>query len=439
MLVNIDKRQHAQSGMARQDGLGHGAHAHRLRAQQAQHADLGRGLELRAEHPGVDALVQRDALSAAHAQAAVARRRRRRPCRRSTKRSLPASSCSGVRWVMLRWSRQHHQAARPHGRVQAAGGVGQQQHAHAQLGQVRMAPFMPSACPCLIGVLATRQHRHLDAADAAHAQRARVPGDAHLREMPAARGRRCRRRPAPVRQRPASPSPSTIATTGRAGATPRGDMRSATVRSRRSCQMLRAEARRQQLAQREAAAQGSSCRRPGPAPRRRANSRSFWRQPPQGVTSSGPAPTTATARMRCAAGQHQLADGHRLGTQALRVRRVLDVAAGVDAALLVEQSRADRELRIRRMRMLASEPCRGKQCGDAICAERVHGDDGGNPGGGGRSRRRRWYMATGTTRTRAATAAIGEPIVQFNDAIKPVFPRVWTHRNPPTTQRRFAG
>jgi len=38
--------------------LRHRAHAHRVGADRAQHADFGRHLELRAEHPGVDAFVQ---------------------------------------------------------------------------------------------------------------------------------------------------------------------------------------------------------------------------------------------------------------------------------------------------------------------------------------------------------------------------------------------
>jgi LysR substrate binding domain len=50
-----------------------------------------------------------------------------------------------------------------------------------------------------------------------------------------------------------------------------------------------------------------------------------------------------------AARHHQMRKRHRFGAQAFRIRSVLDVAASMDAPLLIEQRRADRELRVRRM------------------------------------------------------------------------------------------
>ena len=51
--------QHLRSGGAGRDGLVHGRHAHEVRAQRAQHPDLGRRLVVRPRQPGVDALGQR--------------------------------------------------------------------------------------------------------------------------------------------------------------------------------------------------------------------------------------------------------------------------------------------------------------------------------------------------------------------------------------------
>jgi hypothetical protein len=53
------------------------------------------------------------------------------------------------------------------------------------------------------------------------------------------------------------------------------------------------------------------------------------------------------------AGQHQRCQRARLGAQALRVRSVLDVAAGMHAPALVEQRGADGKARVRRVGMLA--------------------------------------------------------------------------------------
>jgi hypothetical protein len=68
-----------------------------------------------------------------------------------------------------------------------------------------------------------------------------------------------------------------------------------------------------------------------------ANSRSFWRQPPQGRADAAPA------------GRDQGGDGAGLGAQALRVGGVFDVAADVDAAGLVAQRGTDRVVRVRRV------------------------------------------------------------------------------------------
>jgi len=53
------------------------------------------------------------------------------------------------------------------------------------------------------------------------------------------------------------------------------------------------------------------------------------------------------------AGRHQHPDRGGLGALALRVGGVLDVATRVHPALLVEQSGTDREVRVRRMGVLA--------------------------------------------------------------------------------------
>ena len=52
-------RQHLRPGRAGRDRLVHGRHADQVRAQGAQHPDLGGRLVMRAGQPGVDALGQR--------------------------------------------------------------------------------------------------------------------------------------------------------------------------------------------------------------------------------------------------------------------------------------------------------------------------------------------------------------------------------------------
>ena len=52
-------RQHLRAGGARRDGLVHRRHADQIRAQRAQHPDLGGRLVLRPGQPGVDAFGQR--------------------------------------------------------------------------------------------------------------------------------------------------------------------------------------------------------------------------------------------------------------------------------------------------------------------------------------------------------------------------------------------
>ena len=85
---------------------------------------------------------------------------------------------------------------------------------------------------------------------------------------------------------------------------------------------------------------------PGPTP----NSSSHCRQPPQGEAVTASASTSP--------GPHSLDDRARerrpLGADAERVRRVLDVDAGDDAAVAREHGRADEELRVRRVRGLAA-------------------------------------------------------------------------------------
>ena len=99
-----------------------------------QHADLGRGLELRAQHPGVDAAVQ--------VQADVGRRLQ---CRRAQRRVVGRGHVdeAAVAGLAVQRAALHdvqvvfhqHQRAGRHRRVQAAGGVGLQQRADAGRGQ----------------------------------------------------------------------------------------------------------------------------------------------------------------------------------------------------------------------------------------------------------------------------------------------------------------
>ena len=63
-----------------------------------------------------------------------------------------------------------------------------------------------------------------------------------------------------------------------------------------------------------------------------------------------------------AARHHHVHQGGRFGAQALWVGRVLDIAAGVDAAGVVEHGGADGEVRVRRISAQARGACGIDQC-----------------------------------------------------------------------------
>jgi hypothetical protein len=91
---------------------------------------------------------------------------------------------------------------------------------------------------------------------------------------------------------------------------------------------------------------------------------SRWRQPPQGEHSLAAAHDRDLDDLALAR-RHHHADGARLGALALRVGRVLDVAAGVDSARRAAQRRADRKARVGHVRLGA----RGAGGGEEV----VHG------------------------------------------------------------------
>ena len=55
--------------------------------------------------------------------------------------------------------------------------------------------------------------------------------------------------------------------------------------------------------------------------------RSFWRQPPQGVMTSGPGPITRHSRMRFPPDPYQRCDRRGFGALTPRIGCVLDIAA----------------------------------------------------------------------------------------------------------------
>jgi hypothetical protein len=175
------QRQHADAGVARQDGLGHGTHAHRVGAERAQHADLGRCLELRPQHPRVHALVQRLVQAMRHRMRDAAQWR--------VVGVAQVDETLRARLAVQRRALHHvevvghqHQGAGAHRGLQAAGCIGQHQHAHAERGQRADRALHRIRPTVLIGVLAPGQHRHRHAADAAQAQGACMAGHAHLRK-----------------------------------------------------------------------------------------------------------------------------------------------------------------------------------------------------------------------------------------------------------------
>ena len=137
-------------------------------------------------------------------------------------------------------------------------------------------------------------------------------------------------------------------------AEPRPDPGRALARSRRRRRCHHGEVLRAEGAA-AAARRASSCGARGASSARwigasgAMNSRSRWRQPPQGVHSSSLGAATTTSAIRPAAAGHQRADRRRLRALALRVGGVLDVGAGVAAAVGGAQGGADGEVRVGRV------------------------------------------------------------------------------------------
>ena len=79
------------------------------------------------------------------------------------------------------------------------------------------------------------------------------------------------------------------------------------------------------------------------------NSRMRWRQPPQGVQSASPSPTTQISAIRRPPAAAMAAMALVSAHQPFGIGRVLDVAAGVDRPVRRAERRPDAELRIRRV------------------------------------------------------------------------------------------
>jgi hypothetical protein len=139
--------------------------------------------------------------------------------------------------------------------------------------------------------------------------------------------------------------PRTIAVSGR-----KVPKRSRSVSTARSIMRdFRAEGGWQQFRQGEAALHLARSSQTWMARSAAPNSRNFCRQPPQGVTSASPAPTTAASVMLATARQDHRRDGAGFGAGAFRIGGVLDIAARMHGTLLILHRRADKEARIRRV------------------------------------------------------------------------------------------
>ncbi len=151
--------QHLHPRMASDDRLGHGAHAHGIGTQDFEHADFGGRLELRAHDPGVDPLV--------HLHARLCRGPQRFASQLRVIGSGHVDEPPAALHVLQRRALHHvdvvaqgHQAAGGQPLAQAAGGIGQHHGRAAHRSRRLKRPAHRRRIAMLIGVFAAHeQHR----------------------------------------------------------------------------------------------------------------------------------------------------------------------------------------------------------------------------------------------------------------------------------------
>mmetsp|Transcript_57677 Transcript_57677/g.135837 ORF Transcript_57677/g.135837 Transcript_57677/m.135837 type:complete len:313 (+) Transcript_57677:330-1268(+) len=287
--------------MAGQDGLRHGAHADRVGAPGGEHPDLGRRLELRAQGPAVHAFAEHQVLALGqrqrmaaqvgvvgvdHVDEAVA--------------ALLAHQRAALRGIDV--VGDQHQAARRHVAAQRARGIGLQQQLDAPTLQRADGAGHAGALAAFVGVGPAAQEDHALLPDAANDDLVDMALDLGLRE-----GRQFG-----IGQVLAALHMADGA--GPAGAEHDGNFRRfaeqglqlVDARGDRDVEGLVVDHGKPQKFRWEGpklcgsnSARVQRWRMPPGSPAMMTsssgteNSRSFWRQPPQGVMMSGPGPVTS--------------------------------------------------------------------------------------------------------------------------------------------------